>query len=126
MNQPNMLSDIEWKIMKAVWDKGEAPVKEIWQIAFPEQEKAYTTIQTYMDRMVDKGLLKKRKLGLVNFYTAQMEESTLTKKATDNLAKRVFDGKVGRLAAFLMKSYDISDKELEEIKKLINEKEKEQ
>lgn len=125
MKQPNLLSDIEWRIINAIWEKKEASVREVWQSAFPPQEKAYTTIQTYLDRMVEKGLLKKRKLGLVNFYSAKVKRKALMKKATDSLAGRVFNGSISQLAAFLVNVYDLSEDDLSEIKMLIDNKERE-
>jgi len=126
MRQPTMLSDLEWEIIKVIWEKEEATVKDVWQTAFPQQEKAYTTIQTYMDRMVEKKLLKKRKLGLVNLYSATIDQNTLKKRATENLARRVFNGSIGQLAAFLVSDYNLSAKDLNEIKKMIENKEREE
>ncbi|MBN2090947.1 BlaI/MecI/CopY family transcriptional regulator [candidate division KSB1 bacterium] len=126
MKKFQFLSDFEWSLMKIVWEKKEATVKEVWQRAFPAEEKAYTTVQTYMERMVEKGLLKKRKLGLVNFYSARISQQVLMKKSTETLADRIFNGSIGQFAAFLLKDCQLSEKELEEIKKLINEKEDEQ
>jgi predicted transcriptional regulator len=122
---PN-LSEFELSLIKIIWEKRKATVKEVWQAAFPEQEKAYTTVQTYLERMVEKGLLKKRKLGLVNFYSARISREALVKKSSETLAARIFNGSIGQFAAFLLKDCQLSDKELEEIKKLINEKENEQ
>ena len=55
----SVISEIEWKIMHILWEKGILSVKEVWTKIYPNGEKAYTTIQTYMDRMVDKNLLRK-------------------------------------------------------------------
>lgn len=126
MKKNSNLSEFEWSLMKIIWEKRKATVKEVWQAAFPEQEKAYTTVQTYLERMVEKGLLKKRKLGLVNFYSARISRETLVKKSSETLAARIFNGSIGQFAAFLLKDCQLSDKELQEIKKLLNEKENEQ
>lgn len=123
MQQPTLLSDLEWQIIKVIWEKQEASVREVWEAAFPDQEKAYTTIQTYLDRMVEKNILEKRKVGLVNFYSARIEQGALVRRAAENLATRVFDGSIGQLAAFLVNSYKLSEDDLDAIKKLIQEKE---
>jgi BlaI family penicillinase repressor len=98
-------------------------VKDVWETAFPNQEKAYTTVQTYMDRMVEKGFLAKRKLGLVNFYTAAINQEILMKQATENLISRAFNGSIGQLAAFLINDCHLSASDLQEIKSLIEQKE---
>jgi len=118
-------SELEWHIMQAIWEKGVLSVKEVWQKLFPGGEKAYTTIQTYMDRMVDKKLLNKQKIGLVNFYHPQVDKKTLLKQATENLVSRAFNGSFFSLAAFLVDSPNLSKQELDKIKQLIKQKEEE-
>jgi len=118
-------SELEWQIMQLLWEKGVLSVKEVWQKLFPNGEKAYTTIQTYMDRMVEKHLLNKQKIGLVNFYRPRVDRKTLLKAATENLVSRAFNGSFFSLAAFLVDSPNLSRKELDKIKQLIKQKEEE-
>ncbi|MCI0513316.1 BlaI/MecI/CopY family transcriptional regulator [candidate division KSB1 bacterium] len=122
----HLLSDLEWQIIQIIWNKNETTVKDVWETGFPNQEKAYTTIQTYMDRMVEKGFLIKRKLGLVNFYAASIQQETLMKQATENLISRAFNGSIGQLTAFLINAYHLSESDLQEIKSLIEQKEQSQ
>lgn len=122
MKKALTLSDLEWRIIGALWEKGVLNVKETWQRLFPEAEKAYTTVQTYMDRMVEKKLLKKEKIGLVNFYRPLVDERTLKKRATEKFVSNTFNGSIGRLAAFLLDSWEITAEELGQIKKLIDQK----
>ena len=123
MKNSNSLSEIEWQIMTVLWDKGVMSVKEVLQSVYPNGEKAYTTVQTYMDRMVDKQLLEKQKIGLVNFYHPIVERKTVMKQATDNLVSRAFNGSFGSLAAFLVDSYNLSTEDLGKIKQLIKKRE---
>jgi len=117
------LSDLEWQIMQLLWEKGVMSVKEVWQTLFPGGEKAYTTIQTYLDRMAEKNLLGKQKIGLVNFYHARKDKKTILKNATENLVSRAFNGSFFSLAAYLVDSPNLSSEELEKIKELIKSKE---
>ena len=123
MKKPIMLSDLEWQIMQVLWEKGVMSVKEVWQALYPNGEKAYTTIQTYLERMADKNLLSKQKIGLVNFYHALVEKKMILKHATENLVSRAFNGSFFSLAAYLVDSPNLSSEELEKIKELIKSKE---
>lgn len=123
MKHQIVLSDLEWQIMQMLWEKGVMSVKEVWRTIYPNAEKAYTTIQTYMDRMADKNLLSKQKIGLVNFYHAIVDKKSLLKHATENLVCRAFNGSFFNLAAFLVDSPNLSSGELEKIKELIKSKE---
>lgn len=122
MKKPKILSDIEWKIMGALWRKGVLSIKEVWKEIYPQKEKAYTTVQTYMDRMTEKKLLHKEKIGMVNFYRPLIDEKTLIKQATEKFVSNTFNGSFGSMAAFLVDSYKLSSQDLDKIKKLIEEK----
>lgn len=123
MSKPGSLSEIEWKIMKLLWKKGVLSVREVWQRLFPEGEKAYTTVQTYMDRMVEKRLLRKEKIGLVNFYQPIVEKKSQVQKATATLVTRAFDGSFGSLAAYLLDSENLSNEDIEKLKAMIKKRE---
>ena len=126
MKKSNSLSEIEWQVMTILWKKGVLSIKEVWKSLYPNGEKAYTTVQTYMDRMVGKQLLRKEKIGLVNFYHAIVNREKLMKQATDGLVSKVFNGSFGNLAAYLVNSNNLSDKDLDKIRNLIIMKEEEE
>ncbi len=117
------ITEFEWLIMRLLWEKGVLSVKEVWQTLFPDGDRAYTTIQTIMDRMVKKRLLQKKKIGLVNFYRPRIDEATLKQEATQKFVNITFNGSFGSMAAFLLSQGKFSRNELEEIKKLIDQKE---
>jgi BlaI family penicillinase repressor len=119
MKKINALSDMEWEIIKVIWDRGEATVRDVWETAFAGGDKAYTTIQTYMERMIEKKILKRKKVGPVNVYSSMVKKQNLMKQATDNLVDRVFNGSFGQMAAFLVGSYGLSEKDIVELKKLV-------
>jgi BlaI family transcriptional regulator, penicillinase repressor len=123
MKKPKVILDIEWQIMGELWKKGVLSIKEVWQQLYPNGEKAYTTVQTYMDRMTEKKLLHKEKIGLVNFYRPLIDEKTLIKQATEKFVFNTFNGSFGSMAAFLVDSYNLSSEDMEKIKQLIKKKE---
>ena len=117
------ITEFEWLIMRLLWEKGVLSVKEVWQTLFPGGERAYTTIQTIMDRMVKKRFLQKKKIGLVNFYRPRVDEKTMKKEATEKFVNTTFNGSFGSMAAFLLNQGKFSRKELEQIKELLDQKE---
>ena len=124
MTRYHITSEFEWKILKSLWERNKATVRQVWQDVFPNGEKAYTTVQTYMERLVEKGILKKEKIGLVNFYTPIISEKRALDSATQGLVSRAFNGSFGMLATYLIGSQEIEEKDLEEIRKLLDEREK--
>jgi predicted transcriptional regulator len=126
MPRDEKLTPAEWEIMDAIWTLGSAPsVREVMQHAYPNSEKAYTTIQTLMNLLEKKGLLTRQKIGLVNFYTPTKERDDMLRTETRSLISRVFRGSAPALANFLIDEEDLSLDDIKKIKKLLNEKEAE-
>lgn len=123
MKTRKILSDMEWQILQVSWDKEEVTVKEVREKIVPNGERAYTTIQTYMERMVEKGLLTKRKLGMVNFFQAAIPRDQLQRTAMEKFINRAFRGNIGQLASFLVNDFELSTDELQQLKALISQKE---
>ena len=57
-----MLGSLEKEIMEIVWTKGEVDARHVQQVIREKRKIAYTTVNTVLSRLVDKGLLKSRKV----------------------------------------------------------------
>ena len=119
----NKLTPAEWEIMDAVWALSGSPsVREVMEHAYPNGEKAYTTVQTLMNLLEKKGLLTRKKIGLVNFYTPARDRQEMVRRETRTLISRVFNGSAPALANFLIDEEDLSLDDIKKIKELLNDK----
>ncbi|MCH7783187.1 BlaI/MecI/CopY family transcriptional regulator, partial [candidate division KSB1 bacterium] len=119
------LTPLEWEVMNVVWELGRRPsVREVIDRAYPNKEKAYTTIHTVMNNMEAKNFLKKKKIGLVNFYKPTVKREKMIEGATKTFVKRVFKGSFLELANYLVNSDSLSDKEFADLYKVIKNKSK--
>jgi predicted transcriptional regulator len=120
------LTPVEWEIMEAIWAVGEpATVRDVLERAFPAGEKAYTTVQTIMNTLEKKKLLRRAKTGLVNFYTPTHSREALVKAEMSSVVKQLFSGSIPALANSLLSMDGINLDEIRKLKALIKEKEKE-
>ena len=120
------LTMVEWEIMEAVWAVGQpATVRDVLERAFPGGEKAYTTVQTIMNTLEKKKLLRREKTGLVNFYTPAHSRDALVKAEMSSVVKQLFSGSIPALANSLLSLDDVGLDEIRKLKALIKEKEKE-
>jgi predicted transcriptional regulator len=118
------LSALEWEIMQVIWQLGGRPsVRQVWQQAYPNREKAYTTVQTVMNNLEEKGYLKKEKIGLVNFYQPVKRRDELLGRETSHFVKKLFDGSAVSMVNYLIDSQILNREEIDALKKLIEEKE---
>ena len=120
------LSPLEWEIMNIIWELGDGPsVREVLDKCYPNGEKAYTTVQTVMNNLETKGYLQKNKIGLVNFYKPLKKRKESLKKETSKFVEKVFGGSFQSLASYLIDSKSLTDEEIADLKKIIEQREQE-
>jgi len=126
MTKVTKLTPVEWEIMEAIWIlRGSPSVRDVLEHLHPNGEKAYTTIMTIMKTLEKKGVLRSKKIGLVNFYKPTRSREKMVKIELSHLLKRAFHGSIPTLANYLLNSDKLTLKEIETIKELLKEKETE-
>lgn len=79
--------DRQTEVMSAVWKLGEATVDEVRAEQPHRRRSAYTTIQTVLNRLVERGLLDRERKGRAFVYRPRLEESEyLTRSIGERLA----------------------------------------
>jgi len=86
------LSELEWEIVKPLWEKGPLPAREIYQHTPPDQKWAYKTVKTMLARLVKKGVLRYTEVGNSYLYEAVFSREEMTASAAGTFVRRVFDG----------------------------------
>lgn len=113
------LGETEMEVLHHVWNVGEASVADIRERILKDRNVAYTTIMTVMKNLADKGYLKYRKEGISYIYSAAIDPSNVQYNLVDRLVKKVFHGSPKDLVQTLVKNENLSDKDRDEIKRLI-------
>ncbi len=119
-----ILSGPQLEIMKVVWRLGEATVRDVYEDLRIRRPIAYTTVMTTMKTMEIKGHLKKRTEGRAYVYAATVEKRRMLRKIVGDFLDRVFNGSTEPLLAHLVEERRLSEKDLEEIARMIREKER--
>ena len=125
MTKKRRLAEAEWEVMDGVWKfNRQVTVRNVLDYVYPNGEKAYTTVQTIMNILAEKGVLDREKIGPVNVYRPTVSREEVARAETRTLVSRMFEGSFGSLATYLVDSGELSQKELDELRVLIEEKEK--
>ena len=118
------LSAAEWELMKVIWETDESvTVRDVLERAYPNEEKAYTTVQTLMNILVDKGFLQRKKAGMVNMYTVAVRREKVLDAGVTQVAERMFSGSFGAMASFLVNNRKLSGEDIEALRRLLDEQE---
>src|SRR5712691_2149965 len=95
-----MLTPLELDIMKAVWNSSPITVRRVQEAIRPSRNLAYTTVMTVMDRLYQKGSLKRTLRARTHYYEPAIDYSAVRDEAIETLIKSFFGSKE-RLQDFL-------------------------
>ena len=119
--QNSVLSKVELEIMEGVWRKGgPVSVRDVLESVYGDGQKAYTTVQTIMNILVDKGVLSREKVGMVNFYQPVLSREAAIGTETQSLVQRLFKGSFGQLATYLVESGELTAEETDRLREAID------
>ena len=119
-------TELELEIMQAIWNEGEATVKDISdRLSQAGRPLALPSIRTMLSILQDKGYVKRRREGRGYVYRAVVSGDQARKRILRDIFERAFDGSASHLVTALVNAGMVSKKELEEARRLIEEREKE-
>jgi predicted transcriptional regulator len=116
---PRLPSDAELKILRELWIHGESTVREIHDRAASEWRVGYTTVLKLLQRMLEKGLVKRREEGRAHVYRAAASEERTRQRLARDLVSRAFGGSIRGLVEAALPAGRARADEIEEIRKML-------
>lgn len=113
------LTEAEWLIMNALWQKPPATARDIAQRLPAEVNWAYTTIKTMLARLVEKKVVSENKRGNTSVYEPILSRQKAQQSALRTLANQAFDGAFGPLMHFLLEEEKLTSKQSKELIKIL-------
>jgi predicted transcriptional regulator len=114
----DLRGDLQSEVMSAVWRLADATVEDVRREQPAARRSAYTTIQTVMNRLVERGLLSRRREGKAFVYRARLDEHQYLAQAIgERLAAASADT---RKAALVSLVEGLGADELDEIARYAN------
>ncbi len=101
MSVPTSLTPLELEIMKSLWRRRWAVVRDVQADLLPDRKLAYTTVMTVMDRLFKKGAVRRVKKSRAHLYEPVFTESEARANALNKLIDGYFDGSRVRLGQYL-------------------------
>jgi predicted transcriptional regulator len=120
MGRPR-LGDLELAAMKCVWRRGRATVHEVREDLDGPKELAYTTVLTTLRNLEKKGYLTHETDGRSHVYVPLVAEEDVERKSLRRLIDKVFDGSPAKLVNALFGDPDLTEAEVEELRRRIEE-----
>ena len=112
-------SDFELAILRVLWRRGSAAVRQIHEDLLQERQQGYTTVLKTMQIMLEKGLLERDEAGKSHVYRAALAEADAQSGMLKDLLAKVFGGSTRKLVMAALKEAPMSGEEEAEIKALL-------
>lgn len=97
-----LLGDLERDIMRVAWERPWVTVREVEESLRTRRDSAYTTIMTVMNRLVEKGVLRRKQHGQCFQYCAtRSKEEYLERTSRQVVARFVEDYGSVAIAQFI-------------------------
>ena len=113
------LTEAEWVIMKVVWAEEPCAAGTVQEALQKSKNWAYSTVKTFMDRMVTKGQLSTHSIRNLQLFTSNITEAQAKRSEILKTLKRAFDGALTPMMQFLFENEKFSDKDLKQLHKMV-------
>jgi BlaI family penicillinase repressor len=123
VRKTQMVTDRELEIMKVLWARGQASVREVQEdLNRLSGPVAYSTVQTLLNIMEDKkGLVRHVVEGRTFVYIPKKSSERTIGELTRRFVDRVFDGALDRVMVALLGSKSPTPEELDRLRAMIDE-----
>lgn len=122
MDKFPQISNAEWEIMKVLWNKSPLTSSEIIDELKPYTKWSPKTIHTLINRLVKKGALGASKDSTYYEFYPLVKEEDCVKEESKSFVKKVYDGSVKMLLSNFIKEEKLSNEDIDELKKILDEK----
>lgn len=119
------LGQLQRAVIEVVWEFGEASVHQVRKRLSHKKKLAYTTVLTAMQKLEKAGWLRHRAEGKTYVYIPTRTREEAGAKSVRKFMERIFDGDALMMFQHLMQENKLSDEELRELRKMIDQKRRE-
>lgn len=125
MSRSARLGKVGMRIMRVLWARQKATAREITEALNAEggESMAHSTVQTLLRQLEAKGALRHEAQGRTWVFVPIVREDEAAATATRDLLSRVFNNSVSGLVAHLLEHEEISPREMERLRQLVEQAE---
>jgi len=117
-----IFGELETHIMEIIWERGELSIKEVRdELKKKYKDLSFNSVMTVMNRLVDKGVLKKKYHKKVNIYSAKIDKEQLGKIIARDMIGAIFrDPQIFGVLNFTDLASDLDKQALEKLQQFLN------
>lgn len=116
------ISESEWIVVSVVWEREGLTAAEIAERLAGRTRWKLKTVNTFLTRLVGKGVLVADREGRAFRYTARIPRECCVRAEGESFLRRVFGGAAAPLLAHFCETADLSEDEIASLRKILNRK----
>lgn len=120
-NKKISISDSELEVLRELWENTSLTARQLTDKVTARTEWSDPTVKTLLLRLLQKNAVERKREGKVFVYRALVDKEEYRFLAGKTLLDRFFNGITGDFLTCLVKNNSISHKEIEELKKLLDD-----
>ena len=112
-------TEAELELLRVLWSKGSATVREIHEEVAHERALGYTSVLKVLQIMTEKGLVQRSESGKAHLYRATVSQQETQSQMLRDLSDRLFSGSATQLAMHALSMQPASAQDLDEVRKIL-------
>ena len=121
----DQLGELQRAVLETVWSLESATVQDVIDELKPKRKPAYTTVLTTLQNLTKSGWVRPEKSGRAYVYHPTKSRDQADGSSISEFVRRAFDGNTRAMLQTLLDHEELTDSELAELKKLIEQKRRE-
>ncbi len=114
----------ELEILRVLWARGPSTVREVHEALSEQKALGYTTVLKLLQIMTAKGTVRRNEDQRAHVYEACQPAADTKRQLVGDVLQRVFEGSASELMIHALEGRRTSKKELEELRRLLDEYER--
>lgn len=113
-------TESELEILRILWDKGTATVREVHEVLSEHKEAGYTTTLKLMQIMFEKGIVSRDDSSKTHIYSAAITRESTQQQLVGKMINSLFGGSSTQLVMQALGNHAPNQDELAEIQRLLD------
>jgi BlaI family transcriptional regulator, penicillinase repressor len=111
----------ELEILRVLWERGPSTVREVYEALREKKDLGYTTVLKLLQIMTAKGTVRRNEEQRAHVYEACQPATETKRQLVGDVLQRVFEGSASELMIHALEGRRTSRKELDELRRLLDE-----
>ena len=113
-------TDAELSILRVLWDRGAATVREVHDELNQHKAQGYTTVLKFLQIMTEKGLVLRDESSRSHIYRASLPSGSMQGSMVTDMVQKLFAGSTRALVQQALGSGQVSAEEIAEIRRTLD------